>query len=273
MTGAPLFKAVPVRARRLVRRYLDRLELLVGPRLTDLLGLRQRRFERARQSGIWSPSGESVSGAGSGLAATESIRRQLPSLLTKLNVEILLDVPCGDWNWMAHVDLPVQRYIGGDIVPSLISANNTRYGRPDREFKVIDLCVDALPAADLLLCRDALLHFSEADIWRTIANIKRAKITYLAATTFTATVANTNQATGLQWRHLNLQTTPFQFPEPLHVIVDNYNRDDQRLMVWRVSDLPRQHTARFQAANTSNIRARLARLRQLPFGSTVGLLR
>ena len=260
-------RLVPAKARRVARRLLDRLELLVGPRLTDTLRLRERRFARASRSGIWSPSGESVSGAGSGLAATESIRRELPSLLAELDVKTLLDVPCGDWNWMAHVELPGVRYIGADIVPSLIADNNLRYARPGREFRVIDLCVDPLPAADLLLCRDALLHFSDQDIWRAIANIQRAKLTYLATTSFTATVANSNQTTGLSWRHLNLQTTPFQFPEPLHVIVDNFNRNDQRLMVWRVSELPTpsSNPTGLHAANRSRIRAGITRLRHLPF--------
>jgi len=218
---------------------------------------------------VWSPSGESVSGAGSGLAATESIRRELPALLTELEVRTLLDVPCGDWNWMAHVELPVERYIGADIVPSLIADNNRRHGRPGREFRVIDLCVDPLPAADLLLCRDALLHFSDADIWRAIANIQQADITYLATTSFTATIANANQTTGLSWRHLNLEGAPFLFPRPLHVLVDNFNRSDQRLMVWRVGDLPQRGSSsqRPQAANGSRLRASIARLRHLPLAA------
>ena len=233
-----MLSKIPRYARRKARRALEGLELLVGPAATDAFRLRQRRFERARRTGVWSPTGESVSGAASSLEATETIRRELPGLLTELEVRTLLDVPCGDWNWMSHVELPVERYIGGDIVPALVAANTARFGGPGREFKEIDLCVDALPDADMLLCRDALVHFSYADIWRVVANIGRAEITYLASTTFDATARNSDQVTGLAWRHLNLRRPPFSFPEPLHVIVDDFNRSDQRLAVWRVNDLP-----------------------------------
>ncbi len=213
------------------------LERLVPARILDGLGVRRRKFEKAAKSGVWSMTGESVSGAGSSLQATERLRAVLPHVLREFEVRTLLDAPCGDWNWMSHVDLPVERYIGGDIVRALVDENRLRYGSPERDFRVIDLCVDPLPHADMLLCRDALIHFSFADIWRALENIRRAEIEYIATTTFVATEVNADQATGRGWRHLNLQAPPFEFPEPMRVIDDNFNREDQRLCVWRVTDL------------------------------------
>ena len=216
-----------------------RLERLISPRIFDLLGVRRRRFERAAKLGVWCGSGETVSGDGSSVEATKVVRAALPLLLTELDIRTLLDVPCGDWNWMSRVELPVERYIGGDIVTSLVDANRERYGSPDREFRIIDVCIDVLPTADMLLCRDALIHFSFADVWRALENIGRTEVQFLATTTFMATSVNSDQPTGLRWRHLNLRAPPFNFPEPMHAIVDNFNRDDQRLCVWRVSDVPR----------------------------------
>jgi len=158
--------------------------------------------------------------------------------LEELGVKMLLDVPCGDWNWMSHVDLPVEQYIGGDIVAPLIQQNQHRFGGPQRTFRVIDLCVDELPAADILLCRDALIHFSYKDIWRVVANVKKSKITYLATTTFPATATNSDQPTGGYWRHLNLEASPFRFPQPFMTLVDDFNRPDQILAFFRVSELP-----------------------------------
>src|SRR5215212_9991686 len=48
---------------------------------------------------------ESLSGAGSNLRQTETLRRELPGLLSKLSIRSLLDAPCGDFHWMQHVDL------------------------------------------------------------------------------------------------------------------------------------------------------------------------
>jgi hypothetical protein len=43
---------------------------------------------------------ESVSGNGSTLDATEGVRRELPRLFAKFHVKSLLDIPCGDCNWI-----------------------------------------------------------------------------------------------------------------------------------------------------------------------------
>ena len=120
------------------------LERLVPARILDGLGVRRRKFEKAAKSGVWSMTGESVSGAGSSLQATERLRAVLPHVLREFEVRTLLDAPCGDWNWMSHVDLPVERYIGGDIVRALVDENRLRHGSPERDFRVIDLCVDPL---------------------------------------------------------------------------------------------------------------------------------
>ena len=218
--------------------YLNRVELPLSYTVLDRLKVRNRRFDDAFRSGAWTSTGESLSGDGSSLAATEKLRAALPGTMEELAVKTLLDVPCGDWNWMSHVDLPVERYIGGDIVTSLIRQNQERFSNPHRTFRIIDLCTDELPAADLLLCRDALVHFSFRDIWRAIGNMKKARISYIATTTFPATGMNIDQRTGIPWRHLNLEAAPFSFPQPFRTLVDDFNRPDQILAFWRVSDLP-----------------------------------
>jgi hypothetical protein len=206
----------------------------------DIIKLRERRFNKAFETCAWTRTGESVSGSGSSLAATEKLRTALPQALRDLGVKTLLDVPCGDWNWMSHVDLPVERYIGGDIVIPLIRRNQKRFGNSQRIFEYIDLCKDELPDSDLLLCRDALIHFSYKDIWRVIANITRAKIEFIATTTFPDTNANQDQSTGIPWRHINLESSPFNFPQPLIKLVDDYNRPDQILAFWRIAELPKK---------------------------------
>ena len=68
-------------------------------------------------------SSESVSGWGSELRNTEQIIRELPGFLRRFGITSMLDVPCGDFNWMRFVDLDGIDYIGADIVPDLIAAN------------------------------------------------------------------------------------------------------------------------------------------------------
>src|SRR5437764_8294237 len=71
-------------------------------RLSEL-GLREK-FERIYETNLWSDP-ESRSGVGSSLDSTRVVRAELPKVLRRLQTRTLLDVPCGDFTWMEHVDL------------------------------------------------------------------------------------------------------------------------------------------------------------------------
>jgi hypothetical protein len=90
---------------------------------------REKVFSGAYESRVWN-SDESRSGHGSELGGTESLRQYLPELLRRLEVRTFLDAPCGDWNWMSHVDLAGVRYIGVDVVPAVVEGNQRSYARP-----------------------------------------------------------------------------------------------------------------------------------------------
>jgi hypothetical protein len=65
----------------------------------------------------------------------KSPRRQfcdpiLFELLPRLNVQTVLDAPCGDWNWMRLVDLSEVEYIGADILRTVIERNRSNYSHP-----------------------------------------------------------------------------------------------------------------------------------------------
>src|SRR5271157_1733125 len=105
-------------------------------------------------------SKESRSGLGSELKQTREIIKQLPLLIKQFNIKSLLDIPCGDFNWMQHVDLGCA-YIGADIVKELIEENKRKY---NKTFVHLDLLTSKLPKVDLILCRDCLVHFSVEDV-------------------------------------------------------------------------------------------------------------
>ena len=99
------------------------------------------RFARMYETNLWDDA-ESRSGTGSSLAATAQVRAGLPALFRQLGVRRLLDVPCGDFHWMAHVDLAaagVETYVGGDLVEAVVAANTARYATADRSFVRVDL--------------------------------------------------------------------------------------------------------------------------------------
>ena len=68
---------------------------------------------------------------------------------------------------MRLVERPEVHYIGGEIVPEFVEANNARYANDNTRFILCDILKDELPAVDLWLCRDVLFHFRYADIFQT----------------------------------------------------------------------------------------------------------
>jgi hypothetical protein len=124
-------------------------------------------------------------------------------VLEALGVRSLLDAPCGDFNWMQSVRLPVERYIGVDVLREVIAQNEWRHVSAQRSFTRADLTQQQLPLMDAILCRDLLTHLPFADIFAVLANFKRSGATYLLTTTFTGARQN-RESSGGDWRTLNL---------------------------------------------------------------------
>ena len=185
---------------------------------------------------------ESISGTGSGLAATERIRSFLPPVLAYCKTRTLLDIPCGDFHWMERVQLGGIRYIGADIVKDLVSCNQEEYGCQYYDFRCLDLLTDDLPKVDVVLCRDGLVHLSHTDALKAVANVKRSGSAYLLTTTYTDRNVNQNIPTG-GWTAYSMKLPPFKFPQPILLVnEDCHDRypgfTDKCLGLWEVSRLP-----------------------------------
>lgn len=207
-------------------------------RVVSLLLPVQLRFYRIYKNRHWGGRfSESASGLGSSLAATTSIRAQLPSLLRSLDCTSLLDIGCGDFNWMRHVELDC-RYIGVDIVEQVISQNQLLYGSPMVDFQCLDASSDLLPVAvDVVLCREVLFHLSFKHALALVSNVGATNSRFFIATHIPAERPNSDTYTG-GFRPLDLRKKPFAFPEPINCIQDDGVSENRRLCVWRVDDLP-----------------------------------
>jgi hypothetical protein len=185
---------------------------------------------------------ESVSGPGSTRARGADFMADLVALLRTLETRTLLDAPCGDFNWIAAAADSVEQYAGMDVVPELIEHNLRHHLTDRRSFALADISRDLLPPADVILCRDCLVHFSVQDVWTTLANFRRSGSRYLLTTTFVERDANGYIRTG-SWQPLNLQAAPFHFPAPLALIDERCSHTggiygDKRLGLWELASLP-----------------------------------
>jgi SAM-dependent methyltransferase len=241
---------VKVTAREVLRHLLRRTGL--GPALNAWRARRRgtatthlddpdlaRRFDHIYQFGIWTHGNSAVplSGEGSSLAATDSVRSALPSLLRTLDARSLLDLGCGDFTWMLHVPLE-QSYIGVDIVESVVRENQRRYASAGRTFVRLDATREPLPAADVVLCREVLFHLSLSDCFAVLGRIRESGARYLIATTDDGTLFNADIASG-DFRILNLRARPFRFGAPMMALADAANSKTRQLAVWEIRSLPR----------------------------------
>jgi len=214
--------------------------LIFGSITASANDIRKKIFTDIYVTNAWNDP-DTRSGTGSSIFSTTAIRKNLPNLFKHLNIKILLDVPCGDCYWIRTMDLSaVNHYIGADIVPAMIDANKKQYGGATRTFICGDVVKDVFPQADLILCRDCLVHLSYQDALQAIQNFKKSGAKYLLATTFPRH-GNTDIQTG-GWRALNLEQAPFYFPAPIALINEECLKDggyfsDKSLGLWCLDDL------------------------------------
>lgn len=187
-------------------------------------------------------SNKSISGTGSEIEQTKHIIKPISDLLVKLDVKIVLDLPCGDFNWMQKVNLSSVKYIGADVVEDLVIENRRKYAIENKvEFIKINLLRDRLPPSDIIINRDCLVHLSFADIYDSIKNIKSSNCKYLLTTTFSNHNINNDIITG-NWRALNLEKPPFNFPKPIFLLSENCMESDvlyvdKSLGLWLIDDI------------------------------------
>jgi hypothetical protein len=201
-------------------------------------GARRSYFAGMYHRNIWGDS-ESRSGSGSSLANTQQLRGKLPILLSDLNVRSLLDMPCGDWAWMQHVDLSgIDSYIGGDVVPELIEGLLERHAAPGRAFVVLDALSSDLPSVDAVMVRDLLGHLDRAQVRRLVRNVKRSGAMWLLVTHYPDVDQNVEVGMG-GWRPQNLTLAPYRWPEPQRLLWERPRdeRPDKTLAVWSLAGL------------------------------------
>lgn len=204
--------------------------------LVDCLPTTKERFTKIYVENLWGCA-ESRSGTGSTIKYTENIRSAIPLILAKYGIKIVLDAPCGDFNWMSSVIESVNvSYIGVDIVDEIIVKNQLQYGGDRVKFNNLDITKDPLPAADLLICRDCLFHLSNSDIRSFLINFASSQIKYLLTTTHVNRenkFHNEDINTG-GFRLIDLFRAPFCFPSnPLERIDDWMHPEPEREMcLW-----------------------------------------
>ena len=89
-------------------------------------------------------------------------------------VTSVVDLGCGDWQFSRHMDWSGMDYTGVDA-SAVVLENTRKFLQPGVCFLHADATRDPLPAADLLLVKDVLQHWSNADIAAFLPQLSKYK--------------------------------------------------------------------------------------------------
>jgi SAM-dependent methyltransferase len=126
-------------------------------------------FEQIYANNVWKYG----SGEGSLPLHTQGYVKFLQKFIRKHRVRSVVDLGCGDWQFSRLLDWNGVNYLGLDIVRSVIERNRKLYAKPGITFEVAPEKFNDLPAADLLLAKDVLQHWSASRIQEFLLFIHR----------------------------------------------------------------------------------------------------
>lgn len=133
----------------------------------------------------------------------------LQSFIHRNAVSTVVDFGCGDWCFSRFIDWTGLRYTGVDVVPELVEHNRETFGRDNIGFEVFQ-SIDALPTADLLVCKDVLQHLPNFLVQQYLDELK-SKFKYMLVTNDDAPLGYLNmdiEPGG--WRTLRFDQPPFR---------------------------------------------------------------
>ena len=123
-------------------------------------------------------------GKGSGIGAIKEnaipFLTYLQHFIDSNHITSIVDIGCGDWELMKHINIPLSaNYLGLDIVDRIIVKNIRDYAKNNIQFATVNNIEDLSNyKGDLLIIKDVMQHWNNVSIWfainRIIPNFKYA---------------------------------------------------------------------------------------------------
>jgi SAM-dependent methyltransferase len=166
-------------------------------------------FDRIYRENLW---GEG-SGTGSSADVTRAYREFLHNFLRSNGVRSVVDLGCGDWRFSQLIDWSGIDYLGLDV-SKVVLETARRYERPGVRFRALDAVAEPLPPADLLIAKDVLQHWSNADILALLRKLPGFGYALITNGFLPQDAARTNadMPAGMDYRPVDLRRPPFGLP-------------------------------------------------------------
>jgi len=133
-------------------------------------------FDKIYEHSYWGKG----SGGGSSPEATQPYKVFLEDFIRQHEIKSVVDLGCGDWQFSQFLDFGGATYIGIDASKRVIANNQQAFSRSGVSFVNLPSDCNDIPSADLLVCKDVLMHLSTQevqDIVSILPNFKYALIT------------------------------------------------------------------------------------------------
>jgi len=133
-------------------------------------------FDKIYEHSYWGKG----SGGGSSPEATQPYKVFLEDFIRQPEIKSVVDLGCGDWQFSQFLDFGGATYIGIDASKRVIANNQQAFLRSGVSFVNLPSDCNDIPCADLLVCKDVLMHLSTKevqDIVSILPNFKYALIT------------------------------------------------------------------------------------------------
>jgi SAM-dependent methyltransferase len=124
-------------------------------------------FNIIYEKSIWGKG----SGGGSNFRNARPYCEYLQKFLTDYEIKSVIDYGCGDWRISEHINWGNIRYLGIDVVSSLIEHNTREHGKENIKFMFANILDPGvfLPPADLFILKDVLMHLSNENVIKILS--------------------------------------------------------------------------------------------------------
>lgn len=170
----------------------------------------EETFTNVYKNCIWgvNENGEGFSGDGSRVENAIPYMLFLQNFLKTHQIKSVVDVGCGDWTFSRYLEWNDAKYIGIDVVKSVIEKNTRQFASDQISFIHASGTTYDLPKADLLICKDVLQHLSNDEIFAFIHQIGKFKHCLITNDIDLNGPNNQDISTG-GWRKIDLFSSPF----------------------------------------------------------------
>lgn len=186
-------------------------------------------FDKIYKTAYWGQG--SINGGSSGHGSSPEMNKEyinyLNNFIKKNNIRSIVDIGCGDWQIMNHINLLNIDYSGFDVAEEVINRNNNLYKTSTTNFYKTELGeYYNYPKADLLICKDVLQHLDYQNINNILTQLDKYEHVIII-NDFSENTVNQNIPNG-GWRELDITKEPFNI------------RINYQLYLWNKHDTARK---------------------------------